>query len=141
MSKEAHSTTQAFEEHPDTISPGPKDGEHPQDLRSRPNDARNDHQASDSGLNDVDYPPQLHAGKVGLGPHYGEQNRPVSILYADGPTQLPGATDDVFPHPRLEALTDTLVNRPSGSSSKASKRPSKERSPITQSSKRPAMIV
>ncbi|CAG8673190.1 4438_t:CDS:2 [Acaulospora colombiana] len=77
MSKQNHSTTQAFEEHPDTISPGPKDGEHPQDLRSRPNDARNDHQAAESGLNDVEYPPQLHAGKVGLGPHYAEQNRPT----------------------------------------------------------------
>ncbi|PVF96489.1 hypothetical protein CPB86DRAFT_786984 [Serendipita vermifera] len=75
MSKQNHSTTQAFEEHPDTISPGPKEGEHPHDLRSRPNDARNDHQTAETGLNDVDYPPQLHAGKVGLGPHYVEQNR------------------------------------------------------------------
>jgi hypothetical protein len=47
------------------------------DLKSRPNDAANDHQAADKGHPNEEYPPQLHAGKVGLGPHYGEQNRVV----------------------------------------------------------------
>ena len=71
-----HSTDQAHEQGQNP-PPVPED-EHPQDLRSRPNDARNDHQTAETGLTDVDYPPQLHAGKVGLGPHYGEQNRVVS---------------------------------------------------------------
>lgn len=68
-----HSTTQAHDQ-PQNPGPPPED-EHPNDLRSRPNDARNDHKTADSGIDDVNYPPQLHAGKVGLGPHYGEQNR------------------------------------------------------------------
>jgi hypothetical protein len=73
-----HSTTQAYEQRG---NPGPlPEDEHPHDLLSRPNDARNDHKTAETGLEGVDYPPQLHAGKVGLGPHYGEQNRPVSML-------------------------------------------------------------
>jgi hypothetical protein len=72
-----HSTTQADEQ---SQNPGPPPAdENPNDLRSRPNDARNDHKTADSGIDDVNYPPQLHAGNVGLGPHYGEQNRAVSI--------------------------------------------------------------
>jgi len=56
-------------------SVSPRPDEHTLDLKSRPNDAANDHQAADEGHPDQEYPPQLHAGKVGLGPHYGEQNR------------------------------------------------------------------
>jgi len=81
MSSELHSTTQANEQ-PQNPGPSPE-GENPQDLRSRPNDARNDHKAAETGVDDAQYPPQLHAGKVGLGPHFGEQNRPVSILRFD----------------------------------------------------------
>jgi hypothetical protein len=72
-----HSTTQA-QEQPQNPGP-PSEDERPKDLLSRPNDAQNDHKSADSGVNDVDYPPQLHAGNVGLGPHFGEQNRAVSI--------------------------------------------------------------
>jgi len=55
------------------VSPQPN--ENTMDLKSRPNDAANDHQAADTGHPNEEYPPQLHAGKVGLGPHYGEANR------------------------------------------------------------------
>jgi len=68
-----HSTTQT-QEQPQNPGPSSED-ERPKDLLSRPNDAQNDHKSADSGVNDVDYPPQLHAGNVGLGPHFGEQNR------------------------------------------------------------------
>ncbi|KAG8761416.1 hypothetical protein FRC14_003829 [Serendipita sp. 396] len=72
MSNLEHSTTQAHEQ---PQNPGTPPNEHPYDLKSRPNDAHNQHQAADSGLDDMNYPPQLHAGKVGLGPHYAEQNQ------------------------------------------------------------------
>ena len=75
-----HSTTQARDQ---PENPAPLEGEHPNDLKSRPNDARNEHKTAESGLDGVDYPPQLHAGKVGLGPHYGEQNRVVSRFVQD----------------------------------------------------------
>lgn len=85
-----HSTAQAHEQGQNP-SPVPSD-EHPHDLRSRPNDARNEHKAADSGLDNVDYPPQLHAGKVGLGPHYGEQNR---VTIGD---QIAGIKEDIKGH-------------------------------------------
>jgi hypothetical protein len=77
MSNQEHSTTQAHEQ-PQT--PGTPPDEHPADLRSRPNDAHNEHKASDTGLDDVQYPPQLHAGKVGIGPHYHEHDHVVRTL-------------------------------------------------------------
>lgn len=75
----------------------PAPDEHPLDPKSRPNNAHNDHPAatpppeaarrnadlSASGEGGVstgtgtgtEYPPQKHAGKAGLGPHYYEQHR------------------------------------------------------------------
>lgn len=58
-------------------SPGTPPDEHPGDLKSRPNDAHNQHAASNTGLDDIQYPPQLHAGKVGIGPHYHEHDHVV----------------------------------------------------------------
>ena len=85
-----HSTAQAHEQGP---HPGTPPSEHPHDLKSRPNDAHNEHHAptpkaakqspdsasasaSDgSESSGAQYPPQKHAGKAGLGPHYYEKHR------------------------------------------------------------------
>lgn len=78
----------------------PAPDEHPLDPKSRPNNAHNDHPAttppSEAARRNADlsasgsgeeggvstgtgtgtgYPPQKHAGKAGLGPHYYEQHR------------------------------------------------------------------
>ncbi|KAG8832528.1 hypothetical protein FRC17_001185 [Serendipita sp. 399] len=71
MSNLEHSTSQAQDQ---PQHPGTPPDEHPYDLKSRPNDAHNQHRAASTGIDNMDYPPQLHAGKVGLGPHYAEQN-------------------------------------------------------------------
>lgn len=80
MSSELHSTTQAHEQ-PQSPQPAPSPNEHPADLKSRPNDAQNQHASSNTGLDDIEYPPQLHAGKVGLGPHYHEHDHVVRTSY------------------------------------------------------------
>lgn len=103
--QQRHSTAQAQEQgrNPGTApNANDNDNEHPLDLMSRPNDAHNDHRvpttgppeaeaakrngrtsdaasSGDDGSDDSSgaggYPPQKHAGKAGLGPHYYEQHK------------------------------------------------------------------
>ncbi|KAG8919567.1 hypothetical protein FRC02_001559 [Tulasnella sp. 418] len=66
-----------------TAAPNVASGGHKQEdvhdkAQSRPDiagDSEKDHQ----GAPDSDYPPQLHAGKVGYGPHYAETHGKVSM--------------------------------------------------------------
>jgi hypothetical protein len=84
-----YSTAQAHEQGP---SPGTPPNEHPPDPKPRPNDAhsaptpetakRNAGTGAGTGTGgegsdplNGEYPPQKHAGKAGLGPHYYEQHR------------------------------------------------------------------
>ena len=65
-------------------TPGTPPNEHPPDFVSPRNDAIHDQRAptaqqnvdtDPSGARANEYPPQAHAGKAGLGPHYYEQHR------------------------------------------------------------------